>query len=94
MRWFIFTQQTEAKTGEDRGGLTELTMESSCSHSKLADPLEMKGLEELLRFINGTEESKKEEKAQSSKAAKRARRKQRLVSPGSVELIEMNFQCY
>ncbi|XP_046371497.2 protein FAM193A-like isoform X3 [Haliotis rufescens] len=72
-------KQTEAKTGEDRGGLTELTMESSCSHSKLADPLEMKGLEELLRFINGTEESKKEEKAQSSKAAKRARRKQRLA---------------
>ncbi|XP_041368374.1 protein FAM193A-like [Gigantopelta aegis] len=43
-----------------------------------SDPLEMKGLEELLRFINGTDMGQGEEKP-SAKASKRARRKQRLA---------------
>lgn len=41
------------------------------------DPLETKGLDELIRFINGTEEDDK--KPASAKAAKRARQKQRKV---------------
>jgi hypothetical protein len=49
----------------------------------LADPLEQKGLDELLRFINGGKDKDAAQKAleakQTSKAAKRARQKQRKV---------------
>ncbi|XP_045190790.2 protein FAM193A-like isoform X3 [Mercenaria mercenaria] len=43
--------------------------------SQSEDPLETKGLDELIKFINGTEEEDK--KPLSAKAAKRARQKQR-----------------
>ena len=42
----------------------------------ILDPLHQKGLDELVRFING---STLEEHKKSSKAAKRARQKQRKV---------------
>ncbi|XP_033757581.1 protein FAM193A-like [Pecten maximus] len=42
------------------------------------DPMELKGLDELIRFINGTEEQKLgADKSMTAKAAKRARQKQR-----------------
>jgi len=45
------------------------------------DPMDTKGLDELIRFINGTEEQKElsADKSMSTKAAKRARQKQRKV---------------
>ncbi|XP_021378384.1 protein FAM193A-like isoform X2 [Mizuhopecten yessoensis] len=42
------------------------------------DPMELKGLDELIRFINGTEDQKMgADKSMTAKAAKRARQKQR-----------------
>lgn len=44
------------------------------------DPMELKGLDELIRFINGTEEQKLgADKSVTAKAAKRARQKQRKI---------------
>ena len=43
------------------------------------DPMETKGLEELIKFINGTEDNSVGGKQHSAKAAKRARQKQRKV---------------
>lgn len=51
---------------------------SASPPSQSEDPLETKGLEELIKFINGTEEDDK--KPLSAKAAKRARQKQRKVN--------------
>jgi hypothetical protein len=46
------------------------------------DPLEAKGLDELIKYINGTEEE--DRKPLSAKAAKRARQKQRKVGADSL----------
>ncbi|XP_060085578.1 protein FAM193A-like [Ylistrum balloti] len=44
------------------------------------DPMELKGLDELIRFINGTEDQKLgADKSVTAKAAKRARQKQRKI---------------
>ena len=51
--------------------------------SQSEDPLETKGLDELIKFINGTEEDDK--KPLSAKAAKRARQKQRKVNKSKVK---------
>ncbi len=53
---------------------------------KKSDHLDQKGLDELLKFINGTEEAKNEDTAstkRSAKIAKRARQKQRKVFTGN-----------
>ena len=53
------------------------------------DPMEQKGLEELIKFINGTDDNTGGVKQQhSAKAAKRARQKQRKVK---MKLIHLRF---
>ncbi|GFO13392.1 protein fam193a-like [Plakobranchus ocellatus] len=77
LRKILKKRQNEGKhkpTGGKNGVKQEL-----CSND-IHDPLEKKGLEGLLRFINGTDdnsECKTKEKEVSAKAAKRARQKQK-----------------
>ena len=52
---------------------------------KKEEDLDQKGLEELIRFINGTDEEQAKQK-QSAKAAKRARQKQKKVSIGKATI--------
>ena len=58
-------------------------MKKELCNDNVHDPLEKKGLEGLLRYINGTDdvsECKTKAKEVSAKAAKRARQKQKKVS--------------
>ena len=58
-----------------KNGLIEL-----CGETEPKDPLEKKGLEGLLSFINGTDDGQDQSKKDKAKAAKRARQKQKKVS--------------
>lgn len=60
--------------------------------SQSEDPLETKGLEELIKFINGTEEDDK--KPLSAKAAKRARQKQRKVNTCNLLKTKVSLVVY
>ena len=63
--------QNEAK--QDRGSIDG---QLEAKHA----PVNMKNLDELLNFINGTDSDGAKADNQSSRAAKRARQKQRKVS--------------
>lgn len=70
--------QNEAKQEQDRGG--EQDRQGDGQSSDQADiQNDMKNLDELLSFINGTDAGKGDTHQPSSKAAKRARQKQRKV---------------
>ena len=75
--------QNETKTAEEppRENCTAQrhhNHNNNCVRVPEQDPMETKGLEELIKFINGTDGSAGE-KQHSAKAAKRARQKQRKV---------------
>ena len=79
----VSVEQNEAK--QDGGSSED---HSGPQHSTVS----MKNLDELLKFINGTDsEGSKADSQQSSKAAKRARQKQRRVS-GFSTLIWKKFE--
>ena len=82
---FFFSQQNEGKNGVKK----EVYL-----NDNVHDPLEKKGLEGLLRFINGTDEDsqcKTKANEVSAKAAKRARQKQKKVS--FISLFKQLQQC-
>ena len=72
--WLIWLQN-EAKTDPER---TVEDVEGLPPNSQEA--IDQRGVDELIRFINGEERNKADEKPASSKAAKRARQKQRKVT--------------
>ena len=73
--------QNEAK--QDRGSSDG---QSEAKHA----PVNMKNLDELLNFINGTDsDGAKVDSNQSSRAAKRARQKQRKVSVWHMHILQL-----